>query len=366
MWPDRRLCDLLGIEHPIVQAPMVGSCTPSLASAVANAGGLGSLGCGGKSLETVREETDAIRARTNRPFNLNFFIIGAETTPPDVLESARARLKPWYDDLGLGDPPRELPEPGLGFDEERLDLVLTLRPKVVSFHFGTPEPRFIAAMKRAGILLLSSATSVAEARALEEAGMDAVIAQGWEAGGHRGSHVPTAPFDGVGTMALVPQVVDAVSVPVIAAGGMGDGRGIAAALALGASGVQMGTAFLNCPEAATEPARREKLRNATDRDTMVTDAFSGRSARAVRSRYAEEMERSRMDLPLFPQMYALSGPIKNAAADSDASFFLYGQAASLTKEIAAGELVGVLAREAQEVMTRLARSAYGSGVMPAS
>lgn len=209
------------------------------------------------------------------------------------------------------------------------------------------------ALKSAGIVVLSSATNVEEARALEAAGIDAIIAQGWEAGGHRGSHAPTAPSDGVGTMALVPQVVAAVSVPVIAAGGIGDGRGLAAALSLGASGVQMGTAFLNCPEAATEPARRERLRHATDRDTMVTDAFSGRSARARRSRYAEEMERARGALPVFPQMYALSGPIR-AVADDEASFLLYGQAAALSREIAAGDLVEHVVREAREVMSRLA------------
>lgn len=354
MWPDRRLCELLGVDHPIIQAPMLGSCTPSLASAVTNAGGLGSLGCGEKPSNTIRQETEAIRARTNGPFNLNFFIIAADRADPALLDSARERLKPWYDDLGLGEPPTELPDPGRGFDEERLELVLSLKPKVVSFHFGYPEPSFIDTMKDAGIVLLSSATSVAEARALELAGMDAVIAQGWEAGGHRGSHVPTAPIDGVGTMALVPQIADVVSVPVIAAGGIGDGRGIAAALALGASGVQMGTSFLNCPEAATDPERRERLRHATDRDTIVTDAFSGRSARAVRSRYAEEMESNRQDLPQFPQMYLLSGPIRNAADDSESSFFLYGQAAALSREIAAGDLVDKIVQEAHEVMMRLA------------
>ncbi len=353
MWPDHRLCDLLGIDHPIIQAPMMGSCTPAMASAVANAGGLGSLGCGEKSPETIRQDAEAIRARTNRSFNLNFFVIAAESTDPAVLASTRDRLKPWYDDLNLGDPPSDIPEVDLAFDERRLEVVLSLKPKVVSFHFGYPEQRFIDAMKNAGIVLLSSATNVAEARALEAAGMDAIIAQGWEAGGHRGSHVPTAPHDGVGTMALVPQVADAVSVPVIAAGGIGDGRGIAAALALGASGVQMGTAFLNTPEAATEQARRQRLRTATDRDTMVTDAFSGRSARAMRSRYAEEMESRRQALPPFPKMYALSSPIRNAADDSEASFFLYGQAASLSKEVPAGDLVDQLVQEAQEVMMRL-------------
>jgi len=354
MWPDTRLCDLFGIEHPIVQAPMMGSCTPALASAVANAGGMGSLGCGEKSASTIEAEAQAIRARTNRPFNLDFFVIQPEETDPRVLEKTREKLQPWYEDLGLGEPPSELPAPGRGFDDERLDLVLALKPKVVSFHFGVPEARIIEALKAAGIVLVSSATNVAEARALEDVGMDAIIAQGWEAGGHRGSHVPTAPFDGVGTMALVPQIVDRVSVPVIAAGGIGDGRGIAAAFALGACGVQMGTAFLNCPEAATEPARRERLRRATDRDTMVTDAFSGRSARAMRSRYAQEMESSRTELPRFPQMYALSGPIREVADDDDASFFLYGQAAALTRELPAGDLVDRLVHEAQAAMRTLA------------
>lgn len=353
MWPDRRLCDLFGIEHPIIQAPMLGTCTPALASAVSNAGALGSLGCAEKPPATVRSEVEAIRERTNRSFNLNFFIRDVPRTDPDVLERTRDRLRPWYRELGLGEPPDKLPDLGAGFDDARLDLILEIRPKVVSFHFGHPGRRAVEAMKAAGITLISTATCVAEARALEAAGMDAVIAQGWEAGGHRGSHVPTAPMDGVGTMALVPQIADAVAVPVIAAGGIGDGRGVAAALALGASGVQMGTAFLACPEAATDPGRRERLRRSTDRETMVTDAVSGRCARAVRSRYAEEMERNREPLPAFLQMPALSGPILAAAADDEASFFLYGQAAALTKEMPAGRIVDLLVEETHRVLARL-------------
>lgn len=354
MWPDRRLCDLFGIDHPIIQAPMMGSCTPALASAVANAGGLGSLGCGEKPAETIREEVEDLRRRTNRSFNLNFFIISGGGTDPAVLDRTRERLRPWYDDLGLGEPPEALPEPSSGFDEARLETVLALKPKVASFHFGHPDRHCVEALKSAGVTLISTATTVAEARALEAAGMDAIIAQGWEAGGHRGSHVPTAPMDGVGTLALVPQIVDAVAVPVIAAGGIGDGRGIAAALALGAAGVQMGTAFLSCPEAATDTARRERLRRATDRDTIVTDAVSGRAARAMRSRYTEEMERNREALPAFPQMYGLSGPIRDAADDNDASFFLYGQAAALSKTMSAGDLLDTLVRDTQEVLGRLA------------
>ena len=353
MWPDRRLCDLLGIDHPIVQAPMLGTCTPALASAVSNAGALGSLGCAEKPADKVRREVAEIRERTDRPFNLNFFIREAPKTDPAVLERTRQRLQPWYDELGLGDPPAELPEFGAGFDEARLALTLELMPKVVSFHFGCPDQPSIEALKRAGITLVSSATCVAEAQALEAAGMDVIIAQGWEAGGHRGSHVPNDPNDGVGTLALVPQVVDAVSVPVIAAGGIGDGRGIAAALALGACGVQMGTAFLRTPEAATEPARRDRLRVATDRDTMVTDAFSGRCARTVRSRFAEEMERNREPLPAFLQMMALSGPIRNAASDADASFLLYGQAAPLAQEMSARDIVGRLVEQTAAAMARL-------------
>ena len=353
MWPDRRVCELFGIDHPIIQAPMLGTCTPALASAVSNAGALGSLGCAEKPADKVRREVAEIRDDTNHAFNLNFFIRDVPQTDPAVLERTRQRLQPWYDELGLGDPQAELPEFGAGFDEARLALTLELKPKVVSFHFGHPDRQATEALKQAGMILISSATCVAEARALEAAGMDAIIAQGWEAGGHRGSHAPTEPGDGVGTLALVPQIVDAVSVPVIAAGGIGDGRGIAAALALGASGVQMGTAFLRTPEAATEPVRRERLRIATDRDTMVTDAFSGRSARAVRSRYAEQMERHREPLPAFLQMMALSNPIKNAASDADASFLLYGQAAPLAQERGAGDIVALLVEQTATAMARL-------------
>jgi NAD(P)H-dependent flavin oxidoreductase YrpB (nitropropane dioxygenase family) len=353
MWAGNRICDLFEIEHPIIQAPMMGTCTPELASAVANAGGLGSLGCGEKSPEMIREEVENIRQRTNRSFNLNFFVHPKPKTEEAVLSSTLDRLKPWYDALGIADTPTQLPNLGAGFDDERLQIVLSQRPKVVSFHFGCPDRKYIQEIRAAGIKMISSATSVAEAKYLEDMGMDAVIAQGWEAGGHRGSHTPTEPFDGVGTMALIPQVVDAVSLPVIAAGGIGDGRGIAAAMALGASGVQLGTAFLRCEEAATEPARRKQIANAKDTDTMVTDAFSGRSARAMRSRFSEEMERSRSQLPDFPQMYALSGPVRNTASDADASFFLYGQAASLAREMPAADLVERLVKETEATVKSL-------------
>lgn len=356
MWPKQDLCDLLGIEHPIIQAPMLGSCTPALASAVSNAGGLGSLACGERPTADIRSLVDGYRNASNRPLNLNFFIRTAPSTPQAVWDRARDRVRPWYDRLGLGDPPAAPPKIGPGFDDARLELLLEIKPAVASFHFGAPGPDAVAALKAAGVKLISSATTVAEARALEAAGMDAVIAQGYEAGGHRGSHKPSAPADGVGALALTPQIVDAVSIPVITAGGVADGRGVAAAFALGASGVQIGTGFLACPEAATDAARRAYLRTASDSDTMVTDAVSGRSARARRSRFAEEMARSREPLPDFVQMYALSHLIVKTAEDDDASFHLYGQAAALAREEPAAEVVARLVREAQSVFQTLGRA----------
>jgi len=353
MWPDRRLCDILGIDHPIIQAPMAGSATPALAAAVSNAGGLGSLGCAEMAADALAAQVAKLRAGTNRPFNLNFFAHPAPRTALPAFTRTRERLLPWYRRLGLAEPAAAATPRGPGFDEERLALLLSLKPKVVSFHFGVPDQASCAALRAAGLVVMSTATTVAEARALEEARIDVVIAQGWEAGGHRGSHAPRAPADGVGTLALVPQIVDAVSLPVVAAGGIGDGRGIAAAFALGACGVQIGTGFLSCPEAATDPVRRAMLRDAAETDTMMTDAFSGRAARAVRSAYALDMERTRIDLPDFPSLYDLSEPLLQSTNPKEASFLLYGQAARLNRELPAAELVARYVEEADAVFAKL-------------
>ncbi|WP_119390438.1 NAD(P)H-dependent flavin oxidoreductase [Taklimakanibacter lacteus] len=353
MWPDRRLCQLLGLEHPIIQAPMAGSATPELAAAVSNAGGLGSLGCSEMTLDDLTASVANLRARTNRSFNLNFFTHPAPRPDQAVFAQARERMLPWYRRLGLGEPAMAAAPQGPGFDDARLATLLDLKPRVVSFHFGVPDRASVSALKAAGIMLMSTATTVAEARALETAGIDVVIAQGFEAGGHRGSHKPRAPADGVGTLALVPQIADAVRLPVVAAGGIGDGRGIAAAFALGAAGVQMGTGFLSCPEAGTDAVRRAMLRDATETDTMMTNAFSGRAARAVRSDYADEMERMQIDLPDFPSMYDLSAPLLQSTKPSEVSFLLYGQAARLNRELPAAELVARYVAEAEAVFARL-------------
>ena len=356
MWPDNRLCELLGIEHPIIQAPMVGSCTPELAATISNAGGLGSLGCGELPVEKIKGRADQIRKGTNKPFNLNFFVRGKAETSPEILDKTRKHLQPYYNKLALGEPPKTLPQIGPSFDETRMAFLLELRPAVVSFHFGVPSPDNISALKSAGIKLICSATNVSEARQLEVLGMDAIIAQGWEAGGHRGSFERRAPADAIGGLSLIPQIADAVSVPIIAAGGIADGRGIAAAFALGAAGVQLGTAFLSCPEANTEEIRRNHIRNASDTDTMMTDAYSGRAARAMRSRFAEEFPSNGNDLPDFGHMYALSNPLRQAGDDQEASFYLFGQSAALNKELPAADLLAKLVEETQNVMKKFARA----------
>ncbi|MEE9249962.1 MAG: nitronate monooxygenase [Alphaproteobacteria bacterium] len=353
MWPRTDLLELLGIEHPIIQAPMAGSATPALAAAVSNAGGLGSLGCGTMTPDDLEAKAEELRAATNRPFNLNFFAHNAPKANPDVDALTRRRVAPFYEELGLGEVPHTGKAPFDTFNSGTLSVLLEIKPAVASFHFGFPAPDMVAALKDAGCRLLCSATTVEEARLLAQAGVDAIIAQGWEAGGHRGTFDVSFEDFGVGTMALVPQVVDAVDVPVIAAGGIADGRGIAAAFALGASGVQMGTAFLSCPEAQISDIHRNALRHASDRDTRLTRAFSGRPARAKNNRYIDAMAEHRAPVPAFPGMYGFSEPLRAhsiANETTDFQFLQYGQAAALNRELPAAELVRTLVAEAQEVL----------------
>ncbi len=346
-WPDERLLRLFGIEHPIVQAPMLGTSTLALAAAVTGAGGLGVVACGAWTPERMEEEWTALRRLTDGPVALNLFVGEAPARNARLPAGPRRVLGRLYARLGAGPMPQPAAQVGPLWQPRMTEALLDLRPSAVSFHFGLPPPGDVARIKAAGFVILSSATTVREARALEAAGVDAVIAQGWEAGGHRGSHGPGGLGEGVGLMALVPQVADAVRVPVIAAGGIADARGIRAALALGAAGVQMGSAFLLCPEVALEAARRDVLRRATDEDTVLTDAVSGRPARARRSELSEAMRPYAGRLLPYPAMYALSGPLQAASGpEGPATFHLYGQAAALGREEPAADLVRRLAREA--------------------
>jgi nitronate monooxygenase len=351
-WPDSRLTDLLGIVHPIVQAPMKGTSTPALAAAVSNAGGLGSLGCAGLGAEAIRSTLGEMRRRTNRPFNLNFFAHGAVRPDAGAVSTARDRLAPFYAEKGLGAPPERLEPAVAAFGEDELAALLADPPAVVSFHFGLPEDEAVARLRAAGCRVLCSATTVAEARTLEAAGVDAIIAQGWEAGGHRGALGVTAEDVGVGTLALVPQVADAVAVPVIAAGGIADGRGIAAAFALGAAGVQIGTAFIPCPESSAPEPHRAAVAAATDAPTRLSRAVSGRPARAHRTRYVEAMAAETGPLPEFPLMYALTQPLV-ASGDPDFGFLLYGQAAPLARAEPAADIVARFVEDSARVLARI-------------
>jgi len=290
MWPDRRLLDLFGIEHPIVLAPMASAMDWKMTVAVSEAGGLGSLPCAMLAYDKAREEVANIRARTEKPFNMNFFC-HKPPSPDNAREASwRDRLKPYYDELGLDPNTAPPPPPRVPFNDEHCELIEELKPVVVSFHFGLPEPRLVKRVKAAGCKMISSATTAAEARWLEGQGADAVIAQGLEAGGHRGIFLSDDISTQPGTFALVPQVVDAVKAPVIAAGGIGDARGIAAAFALGAAGVQMGTAFLHCPESMISVQHREAL---ADRPTRALHRQSPDPRAGADFRRAGLPERSR-------------------------------------------------------------------------
>ncbi|MCH8952410.1 MAG: nitronate monooxygenase [Proteobacteria bacterium] len=355
MWRDRRLCDLLGVTHPIIQAPMAGSDTAALAAAVANAGGLGSIGCAMMSPERFRAVYAEARAVTNRALNMNFFAHRAPGDDEQKAARARALLAPFFMEFDLGEVP-EVAETNFPFGEAVFEAVLEARPRVVSFHFGLPGARFVAALKQAGTVILSTATTPAEARDLEARGVDAIIAQGWEAGGHHGYYLDPKGSQ-TGTMALVPQIVDAVGVPVIAAGGIADGRGIAAALALGAAGVQIGTAFLTTAEAGISAPHRAALLASDGSDTRPTRAFSGRPARGVVNRYMAAMAAHEDDLPDFPLMNTVTGPLRKASAGAGSPDFIAlwsGQAVGLNREATAAELVETLVDETRAAMARLA------------
>ncbi len=339
-----RLQDLLGIERPVIQAPMAGVQGGALAGAVSEAGGLGSLPCAMLDAQAIDEEVRAIRARTARPFNLNFF---CHVPPAPQLEQEaawRAALAAYHAELGLDPTPAAPASSRTPFDERAADLVEALAPAVVSFHFGLPPPALLARVRATGAKVLSSATTVAEARWLEAHGVDAVIAQGLEAGGHRGLFLSDALHGQLGTFALVPQVVAAVRVPVIAAGGIADARGIRAALALGAAGVQIGTSYLLCDEATTSAPHREAL--AGDGGTALTNLFTGRPARGIVNRLMRELGPMSDAAPAFPLATAAIAPLRAAAeaqGRGDFSPLWSGQNASGCKEVPAAQLTRELA-----------------------
>lgn len=342
------LQELLGSELPLIQAPMAGSQDHRLAAAVCQAGGLGSIPCAMLTPVALRQELQAMHELTERPLNLNFF---SHMPPePDAAREAtwRQALAPYYAELGV-DQASIASGPGrLPFNAEAAELVEEFRPSVVSFHFGLPDETLLQRVRRSGAKILSSATTLDEALWLQERGVDAVIAQGLEAGGHRGHFLDDDLSRQLGTFALLPQLIDALDVPVIAAGGISDARGVAAAMALGAAGVQVGSAYLLCPEATTSAIHRAALQSPAARHTALTNLFSGRPARGIVNRLMRELGPLSAQAPAFPLATAAIAPLRTAAeaqGSGDFSPLWAGQniascrplpAAELTRELAQG------------------------------
>ena len=348
------LTQRLGLTHPIMQAPMAGGGdTAELVAAVSEAGGIGFIGAAYLTPAQIAERAQAIRARTSKPFGINLFAPLPPPAPPADPAPAVNRVAGYYAELGLPAPTA----PALGADAfaDQLAAGLDSGAAAFSFTFGIPSPDALAAIKARGMLLIGTATTVDEAVALERAGMDAITAQGAEAGGHRGTFAGDFGASLVGTMALVPQVVDAVRLPVVASGGIMDGRGIAAALALGASGVQMGTAFLTCDEAGVPDVYKQAILNAREHETRVTRAFSGRPARGIVNRVMDEVA----DEPIlpFPLQNTLTRPMRTAAAQQGRAEFLSlwaGQGVRMARRQSAADLMARLADETDAVIRRLA------------
>ncbi|WP_443024160.1 NAD(P)H-dependent flavin oxidoreductase [Sneathiella sp.] len=356
MWPDNRLMDLLEIDNPLIQSPMAGANGSAMAIAVSNAGGLGSLPCAMLGMDGIRAEVGIIRQQSQNAFAMNFFCHSAEPADPARDDGWREELAPYYDELKIDLTNIPSAAQRTPFGEDQCRLVEDLKPKIVSFHFGLPEAGLVDRVKATGATIISSATTADEARWLEARGCDTIIAQGAEAGGHRGMFLTQDVTAQAGTFALVPQVVDAVSVPVIAAGGIADGRGIAAAFALGAAGVQIGTAYLFTPESLISDLHRDALRQAKDNKTAITNLFSGKPARGLINRVMREIGPMSDATPAFPTAGAALAPLKaksETAGSADFSSLWSGQSAALGQEMDATDLTHHLLSDAKKRLATL-------------
>ena len=336
----------LGLTQPIVLGPMNNASSAELAAAVSNAGGLGSFAAALLSPDAIVDAVGRIRKLTAKPFNVNLFVLDKPRPDADALNSSMARLQLYRDALGLGAAP--VPEKFCEDFSGQLDALLSAAPPVVSFTFGILPAEVVGRFKRAGCRVIGTATTVAEARAWEAVGADFICAQGSEAGGHRGTFLKDFEQSSIGLMALVPQIAAAVSLPVIAAGGIMNGQGIAAALMLGAQAAQLGTAFLSCPECPIPAPWRDALLEATDDSTRLTRTFSGRYARGIVNAFMEQMRPYEHVVPPYPIQNALTAPIRQAAGKSGQAGLMSlwaGQGVGLSRRLPAAELVEVLATE---------------------
>lgn len=346
----------LQITLPVIQGPMTGADSPELAAAVSAAGGLGTLGCGMRSPAAMVEAAAAVRQRTDHPFGMNLFVQATPSPDPATVQAAMARLAPLYAELGLQ--PQQ-PAQWCEDFEAQFDTLVALRPAVASFTFGILTAEQVHRLHAAGSLVMGTATTVAEAKAWQAVGADAVCASGAESGGHRGTFLGDFQSSQVSTMALVPLCVDALDIPVVAAGGIMDGRGVAAAQALGAQAAQMGTAFLVCPESAIAPAYRQALAQAQETDTRLTRVFSGRPARGIVNPMMGALAADEDTVPPYPVQNALTGPLRRAAAAQGRASHLSlwaGQGVPAARVLPAAELVRTLEIEWHAARQKLAAS----------
>jgi nitronate monooxygenase len=341
--------DSLGLAHPIIQAPMAGVSTPDMAAAVSDAGALGSIAVGAVDAAGALEMIAAVRARTDRPFNVNLFVHAPAQAKPDVEAGWLAALAPLFAQFG-GIPPERLREIYHSFavDDAMLAMLAETRPAVISFHFGLPESWRIATLKAAGCILLASVTSLTEAHAARAAGIDMLVAQGFEAGGHRGVFDPDAPDDRLGTVALTRLLVAQAGLPVIAAGGIMDGRGVRAALDLGAVAAQLGTAFIGCPESSADAAYRAALFSPGAAHTEMTRVLSGRPARCLPNRFVEWGQNTILTPPDYPIAYDAGKALHQLAKTHGEGGYgaqWAGQGAPLARALPAADLIAALVAE---------------------
>ncbi|WP_443747579.1 NAD(P)H-dependent flavin oxidoreductase [Asticcacaulis solisilvae] len=348
-WTGNRICQRLGIRLPIVQAPMAGSDSPDMTVAVSEAGGLGSLACGMLSPDRVLEAAAFIRSKTKKTINLNFYCHKAPTLDAERDRRWREEISAYFAEFGVANDAEAAFVYRTPFNDALCAVAEDVRPEVISFHFGLPEKSLFDRAKATGAVIMSSATTVAEAVWLEKNGCDIVIAQGVEAGGHNGMFLDRDVATRSGTLALVPQIVDAVGVPVIAAGGIGDARGIAAAFMLGADGVQLGTAYLKCPEARLNPLHARALASARDDNTALTNVFSGRPARGIVNRLVRDLGPMSATAPDFPMagkaLAALRARAESEGHDDFTNLWA-GQSAHLSPALPAADLTEMLMAQA--------------------
>lgn len=353
-----RLLNILKISHPIIQAPMALSDSPALVAAISNQGGLGSLGAGLFTPEQIRQNIKDIRKLTDKPFNINLF---APTDTPrytdNEIKQTLQALNYFRKKLNMSDR-EEIQMPAYISFEEKLEVILEEKIPVFSFTFGILPAEIVQKVKSNGITVIGTATTVNEAKQLEKSGVDVVVAQGYEAGGHRGTDLKYTSMEDalIGTMALVPQVVDSLRIPVIAAGGIMDARGIVSAIALGASGVQMGTAFLTCPESSIHPEYQKRLLNSTDESTRLTKAFTGRMARSLKNNFLIEMRNNDFPILEYPMQSALVKDIRDEAKQQNNPEYMSlwaGQASALCENKPAAELFKTLLKESNILLNKL-------------